>query len=101
MRAIDAMFVWTPFREPFDDSKIFPLKGKLAVTTFSERDRIWQHPESFGACNLDWKETDDAGRLQMAQRLITVLIHENSISDTEVRNALAQVDEFARFPFHY
>lgn len=99
MYAIDAMFVWTPDREPFE-KRLFPLKGKIAVTTIPESVVNRQHPMSYGSCNLDWRETDDAGRLEKAQRLVSELIHDDNIPTAEVRTAFTQVDEFADFPFH-
>jgi hypothetical protein len=36
MRAREAMFVWTPDREPFDKAK-FPLKGRMAAITIPEQ----------------------------------------------------------------
>jgi hypothetical protein len=94
MRALDAMFVWTPDREGF---QTYPLRGKIDVTTIPESDDTRQHPMSFGACNDSWD--DDVGRWQMAQRLVTMLLHEDNIPEEEVRSAFMQVDEFATFPF--
>src|SRR5262249_33858276 len=99
VRAIDAMFVWTPDRDRFA-SGLYPLKGKIAATTIPESAANKQHPMSWGACNADWVDTDDAGRLRMAQRLVSELIHQDNIPEAEVRKAFAQVDEFATFPFH-
>ena len=33
MRALDALILWTPNREPFQDQ---PLTGKISVTTIPE-----------------------------------------------------------------
>lgn len=99
MQAKDAMFVWTPDREPFD-RKHFPLKGRMDATTIPESAHNRKHPMSYGACNLDWEEMDDAERLERAQRLVSQLIHDDNIPEPEVRKAFAKVDEFAAFPFH-
>jgi hypothetical protein len=82
MRAREAMFVWTPDREPFDKAK-FPLKGRMAATTIPESAANRQHPTSYGACNLNWEEADDAERLQLAQRLVSQLIHKDNIPEDE------------------
>lgn len=94
--AIDAMFVWTPDRELIETS-IFPLKGKIDVTTIPEGNCTRQHSSSMGACNDGWKKFDI--RWEMAQRLVTELIYEDNIPEEEVRRVFMQVDEFATFPF--
>jgi hypothetical protein len=96
MRSHDAMFVWTPNTE-WTDATAYPLKGKVNVTTIPESAYTRQHPKSFGACNCGWEKDDT--RWQMAQQLVTMMVHEDNILVKEVRKAFMQVDEFATFPF--
>jgi hypothetical protein len=96
IQAIDAIFVWTPDTELYQ-TRDYPLRGKVHVTTLPESTYTSHHPRSIGACNSGWKTADL--RWQMAQRLVTTMIHEDNISDEEVRRAFMQVDEFASFPF--
>ena len=95
MRAIDAMFVWTPNTELYQ-TRDYPLRGRVNVTTIPEGAYTWQHPKSFGACNDGWETAD--GRRRMAQWLVSTMIHEDNIPVDEVRRAFMQVDEFATFP---
>jgi hypothetical protein len=87
MRSIDAMFVWTPNTEGIE-TRTYPLKGKVDVTTIPESGYTWQHPKSFGACNGGWDIPDR--RRQMAQQLVTTMIHEDNIPVDEVRKAFKQ-----------
>jgi hypothetical protein len=96
MRSIDAMFVWTPNTE-WIDARAYPLKGNIDVTTMPEQGYTRLHSKSYGACNFDWKMAER--RWQMAQQLVTMMIHEDNIPVKEVRKAFRQVDEFATFPF--
>jgi hypothetical protein len=96
MRALDAMFVWTPDRDLYQ-TKEYPLKGKIHVTTIPESAYTRKHPMSFGACDCGWEIADN--RWQMAQRLVTTLLHEDNIPEEEVRRVFMQVEEFATFPF--
>ena len=96
MRSIDAMFVWTPNTE-WIETRTYPLKGKINVTTIPESAYTRQHPKSFGACNRGWETADS--RRQMAQQLVTMMLHEDNMPVHEVKRAFMQVDEFAKFPF--
>jgi hypothetical protein len=72
----------------------FPLKGRMAATTIPESAENRQYPMSYGACNLNWEEADDAERLQLAQRLVSQLINEDNIPEAEIRKEFSQVEEF-------
>lgn len=96
MKAIDAMFVWTP---DTDACKDWPLKGQIAVTTQPEPTEMKQHPCSAGACDHDWKEADKNGRREILQELITQWVHQDRLPIAAVRDAVVKLDEFADFPF--
>ena len=98
MRADDALFVWTPDREPFLDRKVFPLRGKIATTTIPEHALSKPHQCSSGACDTTW-DIDDAGRRRILQRLVTQWIHEDNIPVDAVRTAVTAVEEYKDFPF--
>ena len=95
IRAVDAMFVWTPDAELYD-RRTYPLRGTVDVDDDSESAYSWQHPRSAGACDAGWGTVD---HWQMAQKLVTTIILEDNIRNYEVRRAFMQVDEFASFPF--
>jgi hypothetical protein len=96
MRAIDAMFVWTPDRGGW---KGRPLSGQIAVTVIPEARELKEHPCSAGACDHDWREADDKGRQQMLQRLVSQWLYQDEIPIAVVRAAVTKVDEFRDFPF--
>ena len=96
MRAVEAMIVWTPNREPF---KELPTVGTIAVTTIPEAPELKTHPMSVGACDLIWRETDDSGRRELMQWYFTDLIHRDFLKEKVVRKALSAIEDFARYPF--
>lgn len=96
MRAADTMIVWTPNRDGWADR---PTGGKIEVTTIPEPPAFREHPMSVGACDHDWRETDDAGRLALMQRYFSQMIHRDGLDEQTVRAALSQVDEFKNYPF--
>ena len=96
IRAVDAMFVWTPDAELYD-RRTYPLRGTVNVTTIPESAYSGQHPRSAGACNSGWEKVGI--RLRLAQGLVTAMIHEDNITEDEVRRAFMHVDEFASFAF--
>lgn len=61
MKAIDAMVVWTPNRDPFGQ---FPFKGLVAVTTIPEKAILKNHPKSMGACDYNCKKWVSQGELK-------------------------------------
>ncbi len=91
MRARDAMIVWTPNKELYDN---LPNKGQIAVTTIPEPNELKAHPMSVGACDHDWRETDDAGRRELMQRYFTSMIHRDNMDEDSVRNALSEIEDF-------
>jgi len=96
MRAIDAMIVWTPNRGDWANR---PTAGKVEVTTIPEPPALRAHPISVGACDHDWKDTDDAGRLQLAQEYFSHMIHRDGIDEATARAAFAQIEEFKNHHF--
>lgn len=92
MRAIDAMIVWTPNKEPWTQ---YPSIGKVAVTTIPEPPELKRYPLSVGACDLDWRETDDLGRRNLMQKYFTQMIHEDGIDESVARAAIAMIDDFS------
>lgn len=91
MRAIDAMFVWTPNRDIWAGR---PTAGQVEVTRIPEAPALRAHPMSCGACDLDWREFDDAGRLAFARKLFAQMVLRDNIAENVVRTAFEQVDEF-------
>src|ERR1700730_11101221 len=84
VRAVDAMFVWTPDTELYGP-RTYPLRGKVNVTAFPESAYSWQHPRSAGARNSGWEKVGI--RLRLARGLVTAMIHEDNITEDEVRRA--------------
>ncbi len=66
----------------------------LEVTTIPEPPALRNHPMSAGACDHDWHETDDAGRLRLMQRYFTYMIHRDGIPEEAARAALSRIDDF-------
>lgn len=91
MRALDAMILWTPNREPFQDQ---PLAGTVSVTKIPEANKMKAHPISVGACDLSWRETDESGREELMQRYFTQMIHRDNINEQDVYRAISNIDEF-------
>lgn len=91
MRALDAMILWTPNREPFQDQS---LAGTVSVTTIPEADEMKAHPMSAGACDLSWREADDFGRQELMQRYFTQMLHRDNLNEDEVYRAISNIDEF-------
>lgn len=96
MRAIDAMIVWTPNRDLWLGR---PATGEIAVTTIPEHPSLKRHPMSVGACDLNWRETDDEGRRELMQKYFTQMIHRDHLDETAVRSAIAEIDEFKKINF--
>lgn len=96
MKAIEAMIVWTPNREPYRKT---PMRGKIAVTKIPESAEIREYPMSVGACDLSWQEADDEGRIIMMQRYFTEMIHRDFLDEDEVYSALSEIDEFRGMRF--
>jgi len=87
----ETMIVWTPNREIWADR---PLAGQVAATTIPERPELRAHPMSVGACDLDWRETDDAGRRALLQKYFTQMIHRDNIDEATAREALSGIEDF-------
>jgi len=49
---------------------------------------------SAGACDHDWREFDDAGRLAFARKLYAQMVLRDNVPENAVRAAFDQVDEF-------
>ena len=95
MRALDAIVVWTPNRE---NQTAYPTRGKIKVFSYGDQDDPY-YPSSVGACDADWSATDEAGRLALMQRCVTRMLYEDKLELDAVKAALAQIEEFAHFPF--
>lgn len=91
MKAIDAMVVWTPNDKMYNGN---PLQGQVEVTTIPEPEHFKKHPMSIGACDHDWNETDDTGRIQLMQSHYYSIIHRSGIEPNILDVALSVVDEF-------
>lgn len=98
MKAKDAMFVWTPARSVFSN---YPTKGAVDVTQIPEAPELKVHPKSAGACDYKWKNTDEGGRLEQMQKMITAMITEDLVSVDSLVAALQKVDEFENYPFDF
>lgn len=88
MKLREAMFVWTPNRDGWAHK---PTAGQVAVTTIPEARALKAHPMSAGACDVDWKESDDDGRRQLLQRYFTQMVHRDGISADTARRAFSQI----------
>jgi hypothetical protein len=86
----DAMIVWTPNRGIWRDR---PTAGQIAVTTIPEHPRLKEHPMSTGACDHNWRETDDAGRRELLQRYFTKIIHDDGIGEDAARQVLSVIED--------
>lgn len=91
MRALDALILWTPNREPFQDQ---PLTGKISVTTIPEPTWMKAHPMSVGACDVNWLEADESGRHHLMQRYFTQMLHRDKLNENEIYRAISTIDEF-------
>ncbi|MBB3993297.1 hypothetical protein GGR95_000925 [Sulfitobacter undariae] len=91
MRALDALILWTPNREPFQE---MPFAGTVSITTIPEADELKAHPMSVGACDLSWRETDDSGRQDLMQRYFTQMLHRDNINEDKIYQAISSIDEF-------
>jgi hypothetical protein len=96
MRAIDALIVWTPDREPWKGQR---FAGRVAVTTIDHADDFRDYPMSVGACDFHYLETDDAGRLQLIQQVYSPMIHRDGITAEAIQSALSCIDEFRDHQF--
>lgn len=96
MRAEDAMIVWTPNRELYDG---MPNQGGIAVTTIPEPSELKAHPMSVGACDHNWRETNDSGRRELMQRYFTSMIHRDNMDEDKVRKALSEIEDFRGYYF--
>jgi hypothetical protein len=90
MRLAETMIVWTPDR---DDWKNRPTTGSMAVTTIPEARGLKAHPMSVGACDLSWREADDAGRRKLLQRYFTQIVHRDGLDEKTVRKALSVIED--------
>jgi hypothetical protein len=90
MRLEETMIVWTPNRDLWLDKA---TTGQVAVTTIPEKQELKAHPMSVGACDHNWRETDDAGRRQLLQKYFTQMIHEDKLDETRVREALSVIQD--------
>jgi hypothetical protein len=95
MRAVDAIILWTPDREPFTR---YRTKGTIEVTRYPEQG-AQTHPMSVGACEFRWCDTDENGRRKMMQYYVTTMLHEDYLPLNVVREAVIQIDEYVGFPF--
>src|SRR5258707_12642841 len=84
------MIVWTPDR---DDWKNRPTTGGIAVTTIPEAQELKAHPMPGGACDLSWREADDAGRRELLQRYFTQIVHRDGIDQNRAREALSVIED--------
>ncbi|MGO4386743.1 hypothetical protein AB4Y85_04345 [Microvirga sp. 2YAF29] len=96
MRAIDAMIVWTPDREPCQTNS---NAGKVEVATIPEPPRLKAFPMSAGACDHDWREAANQGRIALIQPYFSQMIHRDGIQEAVARAALSRIDEFRDYPF--
>jgi hypothetical protein len=71
----------------------------FTATTLPEHPSLKKHPMSVGACDLDWREETDAGRLVLMQRYFTQMVHRDFLEESVVRAALDNIDEFKGYPF--
>ena len=96
MRAIEAIIVWTPNREPFND---LLTTGQVEVATIPEPRSMKSHPFSVGACDLNWRDTDEQGRRELMQRYFTQMIHRDHIDEQTARKAVDAIDDFRGYHF--
>lgn len=54
---------------------------------------------SVGACDHNWRDTDDAGRLDLMKKYYSHIVHRDGLNAEEVASALSEIDEFEGFPF--
>ena len=95
MRASDALIVWTPNCQNHAKN---PTRGKIKLFDHQLQDDP-AYTSSVGACDTNWKDTDDAGRLVLMQQYVNVMLHEDNLELHDVKAAVSQIDEFADFPF--
>lgn len=86
----DAMIVWTPDRDMWQGR---PTSGQIAVTTIPEAPPLKAHPMSVGACDLSWREADDAGRRKLLQRYFTQIVHRDGLDQNRAREALSVIED--------
>jgi hypothetical protein len=48
--------------------------------------------DSAGACDLNWSIIDNAGRLKLMQRYVTMMLHEDNIQLDAVIAAIIQIE---------
>lgn len=96
MKAVNAMIVWCPNSEVHDGN---PIKGKVAVTEIPEPEWLKEFPNSVGACDHNWKETDNAGRIELMQEHYASMIHDDGIEPDVLDAALKEIDEFKYHQF--
>ena len=96
MRAVDAMLVWTPDRDPWKGAA---TAGQVEVTTIPEKPDLRDHPMSLGACDQGWRDLDEAGRLRRLQQCFSHMINHDGIAEEVARAAMARIDDVRGYPF--
>jgi hypothetical protein len=84
------MIVWTPDRDMWQGR---PTSGQIVVTPIPEAPPLKAHPMSVGACDLSWREADDAGRRELLQRYFTQIVHSDGIDQNRAREALSGIED--------
>ena len=86
----DAMIVWTPDRDMWKGQL---RSGKIAVTKIPAAPSLADHFMSVGACDLSWREADDAGRRKRLQTYFTQIVHRDGIDENLAREALSVIED--------
>ncbi|KQS84267.1 hypothetical protein [Rhizobium sp. Leaf383] len=89
MQLEDAKFIWMA-----NDEELFgtnPNQGRFLVVTREEDDE--NLPNSFGCIEHDWNEADHAGRLELLESHLAVVIHHDRISKEVILNELKKIDD--------
>lgn len=90
MKLKDTMVVWTPVAK----DNLYPeLSGRAAITTQPERLESQRHPCSAGICDLEWIETDHAGRLTLLEEIASRMVYLHALEEHYVRDVLAGIDD--------
>jgi len=95
MKATSVIFSWTPDRAPYER---YSTKGMIEVTPFPEQS-AQTHPMAVGACSAEWINADEQGRHRLMQRYVTVMLHQDHLSEERVREQISRIDEYRSFPF--
>ena len=69
-----------------------PTSGQIAVTPIPESPPLKVHPMSVGACDISWREADDAARRKLLQRYFTQIVHRDGIDQNRAREALSVIE---------